>query len=230
VRTLRALAVATVLSSIAVPVAAADGLPVLGVDVGASGVAAPDGGSRYVTIPAPGGSRRAGGQILSATFHRGTFTVPAVAYDGSASGLSGDRHTLVLIEPRRTFPRATTSLLVLHAPGLAYRALVKLRGDFSFDAVSPNGSQLYLIQYLSPADPTRYAVRRFDLGTMRLVAAPVVDPREAGEAMRGNPLSRVESRDGGMAYTLYDGGGAHPFIHALDTARATARCIDITGL
>jgi hypothetical protein len=33
-----------------------------------------------------------------------------------------------------------------------------------------------------------------------------------------------------MAYTLYDGGGAQPFIHALDTARATARCIDITGL
>jgi hypothetical protein len=235
VRILRALAVATVLSSIAVPVAAADGLPVLGVDVGASGVAAPDGGSRYVTIPAPGGtmverSRRAGGQILSATFHRGRFTVPAVAYDGSASGLSGDRHTLVLIEPRRSFPRATTSLLVLHAPSLAYRALVKLRGDFSFDAVSPNGSRLFLIQYLSPADPTRYAVRSFDLGTMRLVAAPIVDPREAGESMRGNPLSRVESRDGGMAYTLYDGGGAHPFIHALDTARATARCIDISGL
>ena len=33
-----------------------------------------------------------------------------------------------------------------------------------------------------------------------------------------------------MAYTLYDGAGATPFIHALDTAHATARCIDLAGL
>ena len=38
------------------------------------------------------------------------------------------------------------------------------------------------------------------------------------------------SADGRFAYTLYDGGGSRPFVHALDTARATARCIDIDGL
>ena len=48
--------------------------------------------------------------------------------------------------------------------------------------------------------------------------------------MRGNPLSRAVSADGRWAYTLYDGGGTHPFIHALDTAHATARCIDVRGL
>ncbi len=215
--------------------ATADGLPVLGVDVGASGVAAPTGSVRYVTIPAPGGTmveriRRAGGQVLSSVLFRGTFTIPAVAYDGSASGLSGDRHTIVLIEPRTSFPRATTSLLVLHAPSLAYRTLVSLRGDFSFDAVSPDGSRLYLIQYLSPTDPTRYAVRSFDLAAMRLVPKPVVDPHEPDETMRGNPLSRAVSADGRWAYTLYDGGGARPFVHALDTARASARCIAVLGL
>ena len=106
--------------------------------------------------------RMAGGQVIEAAFVTGTFTIPAVAYDGSAAGLSGDRHTLVLIEPRRSFPRTTTSLLVLRAPSLAQRALIRLRGDFSFDAVSPDGSRLFLIQYLSPTDPTRYAVRGFD--------------------------------------------------------------------
>ena len=215
--------------------AGADGLPVLGVDVGASGVAAPSGSVRYVTIPAPGGTQveriqRAGGRVLSARFLTGTFTIPAVAYDGSASGLSGDRRTLVLIEPRRSFPRTTTSLLVLHAIDLADRSLVKLHGDFSFDAVSPDGSRLYLIQYLSPTDPTRYAVRSFDVGAMQLEPKPIVDPREPGESMRGNPLSRAASADGRWAYTLYDGGGARPFVHALDTAHATARCIDIDGL
>ena len=216
------------------PAALADGLPVLGIDDGSTGVAAPNGSVRYVTIAAPGGTmvervQRAGGRVLAAVFFAGTFTIPAVAYDGSASGLSGDRHTLVLIEPRTSFPRATTSLLVLRAPSLARRALVRLRGDFSFDAVSPDGSRLYLIQYLSPTDPTRYAVRSFSLAAMRLAPRPIVDPREPDETMRGNPLSRAVSADGRFAYTLYD-GGAHPFVHALDTARATARCIDVDGL
>src|SRR4029077_747347 len=49
------------------------------------------------------------------------------------------------------------------------------------------------------------------------------------EKMRGNPLSRVMSPDGRFAYTLYDGNG-HPFVHALDTASSTARCIDVAGL
>jgi hypothetical protein len=217
------------------PAAGADGLPVLGVDVGSSGVAAPDGSVRYVTIPAPGGTQveriqRAGGRVLATRFFSRTITIPAVAYDGSASGLSGDRQTLVLIEPRTSFPRVTTSLLVLHARTLAYRSLVKLPGDFSFDAVSPDGSRLYLIQYLSPTDPTRYAVRSFDLASMRLEAKPIVDPREPDETMRGNPLSRAASVDGRWAYTLYDGGGLRPFIHALDTATATARCIDLDTL
>ena len=108
----------------------------------------------------------------------GTYTIPAVAYDGSASGLSGDRRTLVLIEPRRSFPRAATSLLVLRVPSLARRTVVRLRGDFSFDAVSPDGTRLFLIQYLSLADPTRYAVRGFDLTSMRLMPKPIVDPRD----------------------------------------------------
>ena len=37
------------------------------------------------------------------------------------------------------------------------------------------------------------------------------------------------SPDGRFAYTLYDGNG-HPFVHALDTAASTARCIDVDGL
>jgi hypothetical protein len=65
---------------------------------------------------------------------------------------------------------------------------------------------------------------------MRLEPKPIIDPREPGDTMRGNPLSRAASADGRWAYTLYDGGGARPFIHALDTAHATARCIDLNGL
>ena len=48
--------------------------------------------------------------------------------------------------------------------------------------------------------------------------------------MRGNPLSRAASPDGRWAYTLYDGAGGTPFIHALDTSGRTARCIDLDAL
>jgi hypothetical protein len=117
-------------------------------------------------------------------------------------------------------------LLVLHARTLGLERRIDLRGDFSYDAISTDGSRMYLIQYTSKIDPTRYLVRSFDVRRGRLDAKPVVDPRDTTEKMRGNPMSRVTSADGRFAYTLYDGDGLHPFIHALDTRDATARCID----
>ena len=233
-RVLPVVAAGLVLASFAAPGAGADGLPVLNVDVGASGVAAPGGTVRYVTVTVGKqtlveATRRDGGQIVRMQAWPGTWTVPAVAYDGSAGGLSADRRTLVLIEPRTSFPRAQTRLLVVNAHNLASATVILLDGDYSFDAVSPNGSRLFLIHYLSVIDPTRYEVRAYDVARRKLVAKPVVDPRDAAEKMRGNPLSRVMSPDGRVAYTLYDGNG-HPFVHALDTATSTARCVDLDGL
>lgn len=218
---------------LAVPAARGDGLPVLGIDVSAKGVTAPGGSVRYVTVT-PGNVtvveaiEKRTGRIVRSSDWVGKYTIPAVAYDRTAGGLSADRDTLVLIEPRAAFPRARTKLLVLHARTLGYEKLVDLRGDFSYDALSPDGARIYLIQYTSKIDPTRYVVRSYDVGRGRLDAKPVVDPRNATEQMRGNPMSRVTSRDGRYAYTLYDGDGVHPFIHALDTRDATARCIDFS--
>ncbi len=227
--------VAALVAAVVSAAARADGLPVLGIDVGSTGVASSSGGSRYVTIPAGSGTIVArvaqhGGRVLASRTLRGTFTIPAVAYDGSASGLSADGRTLVLIEPRTSFPRTATKLLVLRSNGLKPLRVVKLQGDFSFDAVSPNGSLLYLIHYVSPNDPTRYLVQAYDVRSGRLVAKPIIDPHEPGDKMRGNPLSRTMSADGRWAYTLYDGAGATPFVHALDTVGKTAHCIDLDGI
>ena len=52
----------------------------------------------------------------------------------------------------------------------------------------------------------------------RLLAAPVVDPREETDKMRGSPLTRTTSADGRFAYTLYDGAGAAPFEMWADAA------------
>jgi hypothetical protein len=228
-----AIAGLTVAACVLAPTSAGgDGLPVTGVDAGWSGVTTTESPARYVTVPMGSNTllarvRRDGGQVLGSRLLRGSFTIPAVALDGSASGLSADGRTLVLIRPRTGFPRARTPLAVVDAQRLRVRRVIRLDGDFSFDALSPDGATMYLIEYTSPRDPTRYAVRAFDLDAGRLLPGRIVDPREPDERMRGYPITRASSPDGRWEYTLYDGAGGHPFIHALDTREREAFCIDL---
>ena len=142
--------------------------------------------------------RRDGGQVARTRVLPGVFTVPAVALDGSAGGLSANGGTLVLIKPRARFPRRRTPFVVLDARRLRVRDRFTLRGDFSFDALSPDGRSMFLIQYLSRRDPTRYAVRVFDLRTRRMLPKPIVDASEPDEQMRGYPITRATSADGAV--------------------------------
>ncbi|MFL5961498.1 MAG: hypothetical protein ACJ757_01195 [Gaiellaceae bacterium] len=230
------LLVAGVIVALAVTAtAAADGLPVLGIDVGSQGVTAAGSPDRYVTINDGKTTlveriARNGGRVLGWQRIAGTFTIPAVAYDSSASGVSADGSTLVLIEPRKAFPRAATTFALFDAPSLKLRRTFTLRGDFSFDAVSPGGQKMFLINYTSPADPTRYTVRGYDLEAGALLPKPIVDPAEPSDKMRGSPITRMLSLDGRWAYTLYDGAGGEPFVHALDTSTSRAHCIDLPML
>jgi hypothetical protein len=209
--------------------AAADGLP--GTGVVPSPVSAPGGDVEYVAKRAKRDTvlreqRLNLGPVLRTLDLRGRYSVPAVAYDGSPSGLSADGRTLVLINPRKRWPRKHTTFAVVNARRMELRRHIRLRGDFSFDAISPNGRLVYLIEYLSPDDATAYAVRAYDMRARRLFQEPVVDPNEPDEDMSGVPLSRVSDAEGRWAYTLYS-GHKHPFVHALDTERRTAVCIDL---
>lgn len=210
--------------------AAADGLPA--VDIDASPLPAPGGQLEYTTERSGAGTRliesaRYGGPLRERRL-AGSFSVPAVAYDGSPSGVSADGRTLVLISPRTRYPRQRTTFAVVDAGGLRVRRRISLNGDFSFDAISPDGTTMYLIEY-SPRDPGDYAVRAYDLVARRLYPEAVVDPAEPGEPMTGAPVTRVASADGRWAYTLYN-SFPHPFVHALDTERRTAVCIDLDDL
>lgn len=214
--------------------AGAGKVPVFGVHVGQSGVAGP-GGDRFVTLPSGADTivaavRQRSGKISSYRRLTGRYTIPAVAYDGTAGGLSADGRTLVLTQRRFRFPRAESSFVVVNTRTLRTTRRLTLTADWSFDAISPDGRYLYLIEYTDPRDTSRYAVRLYDLARGRLEPKPIVDPHEADEAMRGSPLTRVSSPDGRWEYTLYDGGGKTPFVHALDTVDQTARCIDLDEL
>jgi hypothetical protein len=156
----------------------------------------------------------------------GHYGIPGVDYRGSTTGLSADGRTLILAElPGNGLPR-TTRLLVLDAARLAVRAMLTLPGWSTVDAISPDGRWLYLIHYAS-SDIRRYEVLAYDLLARRLLAKPVVDPRDRGKAMTGVPVDRVMSADGRWAYTLYLRPAGVPFVHALDTTGRRAVCIDL---
>jgi hypothetical protein len=210
--------------------ASAAGLPAEGVDATPLSV---DGGPlEYKTERAGHDTRliesaRYGGPVRTRRIS-GRLFIPAVAYDGSPSGLSADGRTLVLITRRHGFPRTETTLALVDVRSLRVRTHIRLKGDFAVDAISPDGRTLYLIQYTSQ-DITSYAVRAYDMRAGRLLAKPVVDPDEAGEPMSGVPVTRLAGLGGRWQYTLYQ-SEEHPFVHALDTARRTAVCIDLHGM
>ena len=116
---------------------------------------------------------------------------------------------------------------MLSTKTLRPRALLALRGSFSYDAIAPDGSTIYLIQYTSAKYFDRYRVRAYDLAAAKLLPGAIVDKREPKEPMTGSPVTRVTSADGGWVYTLYSRADKSPFIHALDAAHRAAVCIDL---
>jgi hypothetical protein len=225
--------------------AAADGLPVPMDGFGVTTTVAPGGeGPRYATVPAGKDTQllridQDGGEVTGTRAINGDFTIPLVALDGTSAGLSADGTTLALIAPRtdfRRFPREETSFLIVDVEEhgrLRPREPLTLRGDFSFDALSPNGRTMYLVEYTS-SDYNDYLVREYDLVRGRLLEDPVQFSHEVAPGeMRGLPMARATSRDGRWAYTLYNGGGRardEAFVHILDTVDGISHCIDLPDI
>jgi hypothetical protein len=212
------------------PAAHAAGPPLPSTASGKAGAVAPGGSERLVARRAGRDTllvafRRRDGRVLRERRIRGRWSIPPVALDNATTGLSGDGRTLVLSRPTRNFPAATTRLAVVDAGQLVVRRRIVLKGFFTVDAISPDGRQVFLIQYRGD-DVLNYRVRALDTRSGRLAERDVVDPRSPDEQMGGLPMTRAMSPDGRWAYTLY-GGGEETFIHALDTVGRTAACIDL---
>jgi hypothetical protein len=201
---------------------------------GGQGVSAAGSPLNLVTVPAGRGTlveavNRSDGAVGNSALIRGTFGVPGAGYDGSATGLSADGRTLVLASAANGLGAKRTDLVVLDARRMRERLRIALRGFFSVDAISPDGRWLYLTHYLSRTNFAEYEVRAYDVRSRRLLARPLVDPRDRGEKMQGLPVTRAMSADGRWAYTLY-GANTTPFVHALDTAHRRAFCVDVPML
>lgn len=209
--------------------AAANGGPALGSGLGTEVLSA-DGSLRYVAltdgrVTLIAAAWRRDDRVDRAGWIRGSYGIPLVANDGSTEGLTRDGRTLVLAP--FVGPETTTSRFAfVDTKKLRPSKVVALRGPFSFDALSPDGQTLYLIQYLK-GKPARYVVRAYDVREGRLLQTAIADPREQRETMSGSPVTRVASRDRVWAYTLYHRPGSRPFVHALDTEHRRAVCVDL---
>ena len=227
------LALAVAAALLATPAAAQASGGGLGVTFGGAGATVPGHDKTYVAISVTHGSliqavKRDGGAINNWRSFDRHYGIPAVAYDGSTTGLSADSSTLVLAEAMHRYPPRRTRLIVLDADTLKPRTRLSLPGYYSVDAVSPDGRFIYLVRYTAPVrDINRYEVMVYDLENP---GAPdvVVDPEEPDEQMAGMPFARAMSDDGRWAYTFYS--AEEPFIHALDTENRTAKCIDLPQL
>lgn len=180
---------------------------------------------------------------------RGSYVIPAVAFDGSAGGLSADGNTLALVNFSRRYPPPSTKLAILntavylrhprrpgqHRPRHAIHYL-NLHGHFTFQAISPNGSKLYLRHYRTRDRGSTYDRRSddFDLWVLDTHSGGLA-PRpltidNGGRSLAGLPISGTTSPDGRWAYALYDGDRRLPFLLALDTVSGRLIRVDLPGL
>jgi hypothetical protein len=166
---------------------------------------------------------------------RGRWALPRVVPDAPATGLTPDGRLLAL----EGGTRGGTSRFALVDTSLSEAPLtVALAGNFNFDAWSPDGTVLYLVEHRPPRGSGHYVVRAYDVADRTLRASVVVDKRNIDEQMAGHPVARAATPDGAVVATLYlpthstaavdDADQEHgPFVHLLYTEQARALCVDL---
>jgi hypothetical protein len=200
------------------------------VSQGGLGVLARDGKTRYVAVPTGNGTaiervRVNGGAVSSWADLRGSWGIPAPTYSPTGGeGLTRDGKRLIVA---LSFAGSPTRFEILDTRLMRVVDSFSLNGIFAYDALSPDGWTLYLIQHVDANDINRYVVRSYDLRNHRLLPGRIADKTQAGWVMEGTALTRTTSADGRWIYTLYQRPGGYPFIHALDAVRGIAHC---TGL
>jgi hypothetical protein len=214
------------------PTALGDGAP-LPITEGGAGVASHDGKLHYVTVTDGRGGTLvervdlAHGGVFGWNRFEGSWGVPTVGTgDPTGQGLSRDGRTLVLASTAGPYA-STSRFLVVDVKRMRAVRTIALHGSFSFDALSPNASKMYLIQYASAGDLTRYIVRAYDLRANQLLPGKIADRSDDEKSMAGSAMTRTTSADGRWVYTLYQKPSGEPFVHALDTVGGAAYCVDL---
>jgi hypothetical protein len=196
---------------------------------GGEGVLSPDQSIRFVALKAGASTLvranpMSDGAVTMSQTIPGAFGVPTLTVDGPGSGMFRDGSTFIL---QSMGLQSSTQFVLLRTADLSMRDQIELKGTFGFDALSPDGTMMYLIQHRTVQDIQHYIVRAYDLSAHKLLPGRIADKTQKSWVMQGWAVSRVESSNGRWAYTLYANPGGTPFIHALDTVKGVAHCVGV---
>ena len=187
--TVVSVASAVTLGATALGAAAAGPAPA--VLIGAPGIAVA-GGTHVVTAPSAGGSTHVGlvrdrdGAAIRSRPLPGRLGVPMITFSGLVEGTWSKGRRLVLATSIYDDPSHTT-FVTLDTRTLAPLRTIRLPGSFAFDAVSPDGRRLYVLQYPGGVQGgVRYVVRSLSLATGRL---------DTGRDRRPDGAGRADERD-----------------------------------
>jgi DNA-binding beta-propeller fold protein YncE len=159
------------------------------------------------------------------------FTIPGTystaGQDYTTAVLSADGHWLALRKIGETGSISTIALVDTQASKLF--KTIQLNGDFDLDAISPDGSRVYLLERLND-QAGHYYVRLYDVSQNQLADGRIVDKSIPDDIMSGSALTRQMANGGTIAYTLYtDTIHNIAFVHILPLAGhyVGARCLDL---
>lgn len=155
----------------------------------------------------------------------GAWRLPTVGPEPIPVGVSADGRTIVLVEAGQPSAAGMSRFAILGRGVTGPVRVISLKGHFDYDALSPDGRTLYVIEHLDADAGGAYQVRAVDTASGVLQDGVIVDKRNIDERMAGYPLGQLR-RDDGSVFTLYRGLDG-PFIHALNTTDRWALCIDL---
>jgi DNA-binding beta-propeller fold protein YncE len=159
------------------------------------------------------------------------FDLPAFGPSQRPTGLSPSGHFLVLVGGISAGNAQATksSFLVYDTAALTHAPLrVDLAESFSFDGISSDGHNLFLLEDLGqPTTGAGYHIRRYDLVAHALDPRVIADKRTGERIMSGAPTDSVTSHDGAWQFTVYAFGASSPFVHVLNLNDSTSFCIDL---
>jgi hypothetical protein len=157
----------------------------------------------------------------------GAWRLPTIGLDPVPVGVSADGSTVVLVEDEaaKTADAKTSRFAIFPRTLDTKPRIVELPGAFEFDALSPDGSLLYVVEHLPGPPAGHYQVRTVETATGTLRPDVIVDKTDVSETMAGWPVAQARRSDG-LVLTLYR-GTEHPFIHALNSIDSWAICLDL---
>lgn len=157
------------------------------------------------------------------------YELPKATISGVPGGMSQNGRWLALQAFDRSGATTTATRLLLVDTSFGSNPVpIDLRGWFDFDAISNDGQNLFLIQYVAPQ---QYHVRLYHVSQHELDPNFVVEKGASPTStMAGVKLMSVASRDGEWLYTLYARENEGAFIHGLMlNGGPFAACIDLPG-